>query len=343
MQKRNKRYIDYIRYQSLKDSHHKPDKRTTEMAEQFDALNITLKEELPRLFKLSGKLMSQVLGVFAHISAQWSSDIQERYKSVLGYAAANLSLEQNIRLIETEWYAKHSRVEASTMNLNIVNGSLLAQFASGGSLGSPPRLDRSRRPSAISNLGYATSAEGGAGSSSSRPSQDRSISGRSCSSSSIFSSQGDHMQLGESAGVSRTATPTPLPILSHPGVASTTEQQLLATVPGQSGNTVADGRLRKSSTRGIGDDATTKTFPLMTPTRSGHTSGNNGTQRRGTAEHPLLSEHFSDAFSSALPLPSPAPSTSSMAAQSARATPDRPKSLPKTIYTVASLYNFQVD
>src|SRR5881394_250207 len=83
MGKRNKRVIDYARYKSVKDKGEKPDKRTQEQAEQFIALNDTLKDELPKLFSLTAKLVGVCLENFIEIQKQWQIIWQEKLKSIL--------------------------------------------------------------------------------------------------------------------------------------------------------------------------------------------------------------------------------------------------------------------
>src|SRR4051794_20351632 len=83
MGKRNKRVIDYARYMSVKERGEKPDKRTQEQAEQFMALNDTLKEELPKLFSLTAKLVAVCLENFVEIQVQWQSIWQEKLKCIL--------------------------------------------------------------------------------------------------------------------------------------------------------------------------------------------------------------------------------------------------------------------
>jgi hypothetical protein len=52
MKKRNKRRLDYEKYLSLKGAGKKIDEKLQEMVEQYEALNETLKLELPKLSSL---------------------------------------------------------------------------------------------------------------------------------------------------------------------------------------------------------------------------------------------------------------------------------------------------
>lgn len=142
MQKRNKRLMDYARFKAIKDRGDKPDKKTTEQGEQFIALNVTLKEELPRLFALTSKLMEACLHNFVHIQTTWNNLLQQK----LGYTIDRLP--DDLHQIVSEWSGDFSFSEAQVLSLGICNGSMLADAinlvnfntpGSGADITSPPR------------------------------------------------------------------------------------------------------------------------------------------------------------------------------------------------------------
>lgn len=142
MQKRNKRLMDYARFKAIKDRGDKPDKKTTEQGEQFVALNVTLKEELPRLFALTAKLMEACLGSFVQIQTNWFSLLQKK----LGYAIDRLP--DDLNQIVSEWSGDFSFSEAQVLSLGVCNGSMLADAINlvnfntpetGADMTSPPR------------------------------------------------------------------------------------------------------------------------------------------------------------------------------------------------------------
>ncbi|KAI5304131.1 hypothetical protein KEM56_006814, partial [Ascosphaera pollenicola] len=193
MQKRNKRYMDYTRFRYIQDRHERPDRKTTDQAEQFDALNITLKEELPRLFKLSAKLMGELLGVFGHLQAIWNLEMQSRFSWVLGTATDYMPGE-DLRRISSHWAVRFNPSEKAVGGLSICNGTLLADNATGLGL-DPAHIAHSRRPSAMSNVCFPTAG------------QSRDLSSRSRSSSNLFSEVDLSMALGNGSSVSRVHTP----------------------------------------------------------------------------------------------------------------------------------------
>ncbi|KAJ2900786.1 rho guanyl nucleotide exchange [Zalerion maritima] len=83
MKKRAKRRLDYERSVQLKKGGKKMDRQLTEQVEQYEALNETLKKELPRLSALTEKIGNICLGNFVNIQAKWYSIWQEKVKGPL--------------------------------------------------------------------------------------------------------------------------------------------------------------------------------------------------------------------------------------------------------------------
>ncbi|KAH0556035.1 hypothetical protein GP486_006024 [Trichoglossum hirsutum] len=122
MGKRNKRVIDYARYTSVKDRGEKPDKRTQEQAEQFMALNDTLKEELPRLFSLTAKLVGVCLENFVELQVQWQTIWQEKLKCILD----EQRVPKDISEVVEQFSGDFTFTENQVSGLGICNGSILA-------------------------------------------------------------------------------------------------------------------------------------------------------------------------------------------------------------------------
>ncbi|KAL0939368.1 rho guanyl nucleotide exchange [Colletotrichum truncatum] len=84
MKKRAKRRLDYERSEQLKKGGKTVDARLKELVEQYDALNETLKKELPQLSALTEKIGNICLGNFVNIQANWYSIWVEKVKKVTG-------------------------------------------------------------------------------------------------------------------------------------------------------------------------------------------------------------------------------------------------------------------
>ncbi|KAJ5121400.1 uncharacterized protein N7515_009361 [Penicillium bovifimosum] len=120
MRKRDKRLPEYARYKAIQDRGDKPDKKTTDQGEQFLALNETLKDELPRLYALTSKLMEATLKNFIEIQTVWYSILQKKIGVHVDLFPSDLE-----RLIG-EFNSEHILMEARVEELTSCNGSLLA-------------------------------------------------------------------------------------------------------------------------------------------------------------------------------------------------------------------------
>lgn len=83
MKKRQKRRVDYERYEQLKRSGKSADAKLTELVEQYEALNDTLKKELPKLSALTEKVGNICLANFVNIQVKWYAIWKEKMKGVL--------------------------------------------------------------------------------------------------------------------------------------------------------------------------------------------------------------------------------------------------------------------
>ncbi|KAM7223258.1 hypothetical protein V8F06_001471 [Rhypophila decipiens] len=83
IKKRSKRRLDYDKYLQLKNNGKKVDKQLSELAEQYEALNDTLKKELPKLSELTAKVGNICLGKFVSIQTSWYGMWKEKVKGPL--------------------------------------------------------------------------------------------------------------------------------------------------------------------------------------------------------------------------------------------------------------------
>ncbi|KAJ5607217.1 hypothetical protein N7537_003836 [Penicillium hordei] len=120
MRKRDKRLPEYARYKAIKDRGDKPDKKTIEQGEQFLALNDTLKDELPKLYALTSKLMAACLKNFVEIQTVWYSVLQKKIGAHVELFPNDLD-----RLI-SDFNSDHTLMEARMGELSSCNGSMVA-------------------------------------------------------------------------------------------------------------------------------------------------------------------------------------------------------------------------
>lgn len=133
MHKRNKRVTDYARFKAIKDRGDKPDKKTIEQGEQFQAINETLKDELPQLFALTGKLVEACLNNFVHLQLQW----QGIWRRKLSQALDDNKLPAKAQDIVDAFAGDFAFFEAQVLSLGVCNGSMLQDVNSQASYMSP--------------------------------------------------------------------------------------------------------------------------------------------------------------------------------------------------------------
>ena len=138
MNKRNKRLPDYTRSLALKEKGDKSDKKTTEQAEQFLALNDTLKDEVPKFFELTNKLMERCLGNFVQLQYKWLKLWKLKLKQAIDIPSATQDGELAAELTNLikAYATDFAFPETQVASLAICNGALLnetpnlMQFAS---------------------------------------------------------------------------------------------------------------------------------------------------------------------------------------------------------------------
>lgn len=83
MKKRAKRRLDYERAEQLKKSGKTIDSKLKELVEQYEALNDTLKKELPKLSELTVKVGNICLANLVNLQVEWYSIWKEKVKMPL--------------------------------------------------------------------------------------------------------------------------------------------------------------------------------------------------------------------------------------------------------------------
>jgi hypothetical protein len=154
MRKRDKRLPEYARYKAIKDRGDKPDKKTTEQGEQFLALNETLKDELPKLYALTAKLMSACLKNFIEAQTVWFSVLQMKIGNHVDFPG-------DLQRLVSDFNSDHLLMEARMQELSTCNGSMLAHSLNLVPLSpSETNVQSPRRPSTVNSSGARGSING---------------------------------------------------------------------------------------------------------------------------------------------------------------------------------------
>ncbi|KAH8788568.1 hypothetical protein F5883DRAFT_7612 [Diaporthe sp. PMI_573] len=116
MKKRNKRRLDYEKSVQLKKSGKKLDKQLTELVEHYEALNDTLKKELPQLSALTEKVGNICLENMINIQAKWWQIWKEKIRVV-----ASITDLPEVNEIVSTFNRDFRDMEEQIMGLGILN------------------------------------------------------------------------------------------------------------------------------------------------------------------------------------------------------------------------------
>ncbi|KAI3400441.1 hypothetical protein diail_3062 [Diaporthe ilicicola] len=116
MKKRNKRRLDYERSVQLKKGGKKLDKQLAELVEHYEALNDTLKKELPQLSALTEKVGNICLENMINIQAKWWLIWQEKIRVI-----ASITDLPEVADIVSTFNRDFRDMEEQIMGLGILN------------------------------------------------------------------------------------------------------------------------------------------------------------------------------------------------------------------------------
>ncbi|KAH8147345.1 uncharacterized protein LAJ45_08501 [Morchella importuna] len=134
MTKRNKKAVDYARFKAIIERGDTPDKKTKDLADAYLALNETLIDELPKLFKLTKKMVDAVLLNFVELQGIWMNDWASKIKMTFPeFATLPVKLEEVVK----DFTVDFSYNEQSLNHLGICNGSMKAKYMSLVPIASP--------------------------------------------------------------------------------------------------------------------------------------------------------------------------------------------------------------
>jgi hypothetical protein len=151
MKKRQKRRLDYERMEQIKRGGKSGDSKLQEHVEQYEALNDTLKKELPKLSALTEKVGNICLGNFVNLQAKWFAIWRDKMKTVLGDCPDMPDLDEVVTTFQRDF----PYVDAQLASIGIVRPtprgrpSMSTAASNDDSLS---RKTRSPRPSDVDTL-----------------------------------------------------------------------------------------------------------------------------------------------------------------------------------------------
>ncbi|ESZ98399.1 hypothetical protein SBOR_1207 [Sclerotinia borealis F-4128] len=120
MKKRAKRRVDYEKWMAAKASGKKADEKLQVLAKEYDALNETLKMDLPRLSFLTAQVGQKVLASLVSSQTAWYYIWQEKVKTVLDANQMPMNEHDIIQSFDRDY----KYVLAQTQELRLINGTL---------------------------------------------------------------------------------------------------------------------------------------------------------------------------------------------------------------------------
>jgi hypothetical protein len=157
MAKRKKRLVEYVRHKTLVEKGDKPDKKLEQDAEHFKAVNETLKEELPKLYALTKKLVEACLINFVELQADWQHTWQRKLEPFVIDRKEHLldmDLPEFFEDVIRSFNGDLEEVEETISSFRICNGATLAEaqtFLSPSTTFTKDDDSSYRRPSTISS------------------------------------------------------------------------------------------------------------------------------------------------------------------------------------------------
>lgn len=118
MTKRNKKAVDYARYRAIRDRGDTPDKKSIELADAYVALNETLIDELPKLFRLTKKLIDTILLNFVELQGLWMNS----WAAKLRMTFTEMETPTEVDSIVKDFMGDFSYNEQSLNHMGICNG-----------------------------------------------------------------------------------------------------------------------------------------------------------------------------------------------------------------------------
>ncbi|PKS10563.1 hypothetical protein jhhlp_002317 [Lomentospora prolificans] len=157
MKKRGKRRLDYERAEQLKRGGKTVDSKLKELVEQYEALNDTLKKELPRLSELTVKVGNICLGNLVNLQAEWFSIWKDKVKVVLENGDQMPELDSIVSAFQRDYQFALDAVSA----IGIVNPSSKGRISQSKRTSTDDSIAKNRpRPTELSLRGRGPSING---------------------------------------------------------------------------------------------------------------------------------------------------------------------------------------
>ena len=121
--KREKKIVDYNQAKNKKDRGEKLDRKMIERMEQWEAINVEVKQRMRKLLASSTDLVQSCLKVLVQLHMGWLAVVEQKFAAAMAIPIDGL---EHLDLVK-EWQEDFDFQHAFAMSLGICNGSLLAE------------------------------------------------------------------------------------------------------------------------------------------------------------------------------------------------------------------------
>lgn len=127
MHKRKKRLMDHVRYKTAIQKGEKPDRKLQNEEDEFNAVNEVIKEELPKLYALTKKLIESCLMNFIDLQAKWQDTLRRKLSPFADDEAAAADLSTFVATLLSTSSQDLIEWEVRMKSFGICNGAALAE------------------------------------------------------------------------------------------------------------------------------------------------------------------------------------------------------------------------
>ncbi|KAF2084176.1 Dbl homology domain-containing protein, partial [Saccharata proteae CBS 121410] len=124
MNKRKKRLPEYSKYRNAKDCGAKPDKKTEEVALEFEAINASLKEDLPKLYAKTKTLIDACHKNLVWSQFTWYSSCYQKLQTVIDDVQSERTLKGGLDDVVSTFESDYRSVEAELERIETVMRNL---------------------------------------------------------------------------------------------------------------------------------------------------------------------------------------------------------------------------
>ena len=123
LMKREKKILDYNQIKNRRDRGEKLDRKMTERMEQWEAINVEVKQRMRKLLSSTTALVQSCLATMIQLHMGWLAMVEQKFAAAMAIPLDGL---EQLDLVK-EWQEDFDYQHAFAMSLGVCNGTLLAE------------------------------------------------------------------------------------------------------------------------------------------------------------------------------------------------------------------------